>query len=178
MFGKKLFLKHCLCPPNSIHNTNLSPRLLAVLIVIFLCMAGLVASPAEAETSPHVIPAQPIHPAVPTAAAFVPQTSTTGFPGASWQTATPQEVGMDPVKFSAAMSLLPSPSVVIRNGRIVGQKGDIARTGYIWSGSKSLIALIFARLLQQGRIANYDVVVPNNNVPSNHTATFRQFLSM
>jgi hypothetical protein len=53
------------------------------------------------------------------------------FPGASWQTATPEEVGMDPVKFSTAMNSLPSPAVVIRHGKIVGQKGDIARTGFV-----------------------------------------------
>jgi hypothetical protein len=79
-------------------------------------------------------------------------------------------------KFAAVMNQLPSPSVVIRNGRIVGQKGDIARTGYIWSGSKSLVALVFAGLLQQGRLANYDVIVPNSNIPTDPPATFRHFL--
>ncbi len=85
---------------------------------------------------------------------------------------------MDPVLFAAAMNSLPSPSVVIRNGKIVGQKGDIARPGYVWSASKSLMALVFARLLQEGRIASYDVTVPNSNVPSDPAATFRQFISM
>ncbi|MGH9903990.1 MAG: serine hydrolase, partial [Pyrinomonadaceae bacterium] len=85
---------------------------------------------------------------------------------------------MDPVKLAEAMATLPSPSVVIRNGRIVGQKGDIARAGFVWSGSKSLTALIFGRLLQQGRIANYDVMVPGSNDPTDPPASFRQFLSM
>ncbi len=76
------------------------------------------------------------------------------------------------------MDTLPFPAVVIRNGRIVGQKGDITRTGYIWSGSKSVVALMVARLLQQGQIAHYDVAVPNSNVPSDPPATFRQFMSM
>ena len=85
---------------------------------------------------------------------------------------------MDPTLFAAAMNSLPSPAVVIRNGRIVGQKGDIARTGYVWSASKSLVALVFARALQQGQVANYDVAVPNSNVPGDPPATFRQFMSM
>ena len=85
---------------------------------------------------------------------------------------------MDPVMFASAMAQMPSPSLVIRNGRIVGQKGDIARPGLIWSASKSLTALIFARLLQQGRISGYDVTVPHSNVPTDPGATFRQFLSM
>ncbi|HET9785923.1 MAG TPA: serine hydrolase domain-containing protein, partial [Pyrinomonadaceae bacterium] len=85
---------------------------------------------------------------------------------------------MDPSLFASAMEQMPSPSLVIRNGRIVGQKGDIARSGPIWSASKSLTALIFARLLQQGKISGYDVAVPNSNNPTNPTATFRQFMSM
>ena len=84
---------------------------------------------------------------------------------------------MDPAKFAAAMDRMPSPSLVIRNGKIVGQKGDIARSGFTWSGSKSLMALIFARLLQEGKVG-YDTVVPGSAVPTSPTATFRQFLSM
>ena len=85
---------------------------------------------------------------------------------------------MDPALFATAMDRMPSPSLVIRNGRIVGQKGDIARPGLTWSASKSLTALIFGRLLQQGKISGYDVVVPRSNVPTNPGATFRQFMSM
>src|SRR6185295_15810504 len=143
---------------------NLSPRILATLLIVtLLSLAALAGSPAGAKSSPPI----------PT-----PQVVASTFPGSSWPTATPQEVGMDPTKFANAMNQLPSPSLVIRNGRIVGQKGDIARTGYVWSASKSMVALIFARLLQQGKISGYDAVVPNSNNPGNPSATFRQFLSM
>jgi hypothetical protein len=106
----------------------------------------------------------------------VPAQSTV-YPGAQWETATPQEVGMDPVKFNEALATLPAPAVVIRHGKIVGSKGDIARSGYIWSASKSLTALIAARLIQQGRIS-YDIVVPGSNVPTDPVASYRQFMSM
>ena len=112
------------------------------------------------------------------ASTVAPQMSAADYPLGGWQTATPQEVGMDPAKFAAAMDLMPSPSLVIRNGKIVGQKGDITRPGLIWSASKSLVALVFARLLQQGKISGYDAVVPNSAVPTSPSVTYRQFLTM
>lgn len=99
------------------------------------------------------------------------------FPGASWQTATPEEVGMDPVKFATAMNSLPSPAVVIRHGKIVGQKGDIARTGFVQSASKSLTALIAGRLIQQGQLS-YDTLVPGSDNPTKPLASYRQFMNM
>jgi CubicO group peptidase (beta-lactamase class C family) len=99
------------------------------------------------------------------------------FPSAQWETARPEEVGLDPLKFSQALATLPSPAVVIRQGKIVGAKGDITRSGFVWSASKSLLALLAARLMQQGRI-NYDDVVPGSNLPTNPAATYRQFLAM
>lgn len=101
----------------------------------------------------------------------------TVYPGARWETATPQEAGMDPVKFNAALATLPSPAVVIRRAKIVGSKGDITRSGYIWSASKSLTALIAARMIQRG-IINYNALVPGSNVPTDPLASYRQFMSM
>src|SRR4026207_2336703 len=118
--------------------TNRTKRFIAPLLVAFLSVAAVatkITSPVGAKTPDPTIS---------------PQTSAAEYPSGSWQTATPQEVGMDPVKFAAAMDKMPSPSLVIRNGKIVGQKGDIARSGLTWSASKSLMALIFARLLQDG----------------------------
>ena len=144
--------------------TNRSLGLIAPFVAAFLSVAAITAitSSTGAKT-----PDPPLS----------PQTSAAEYPLGGWQTATPQEVGMDPALFAAAMDRMPSPSLVIRNGKIVGQKGDIARSGFTWSGSKSLMALIFARLLLEGKVG-YDSTVPGSNVPTNPTATFRQFMSM
>ena len=144
--------------------TNRSLGLTAPFIAAILSIAAVavITSPTGAKTSDPTIS---------------PQTNAAEYPIAGWQTATPQEVGMDPALFAAAMDRMPSPSLVIRNGKIVGQKGDIARPGFTWSASKSLMALIFARLLQEGKVG-YDSAVPGSNVPTNPTATFRQFMSM
>jgi CubicO group peptidase (beta-lactamase class C family) len=102
---------------------------------------------------------------------------TAEFPATHWETTEPSAVGMDPAKLSQALATLPSPAVVIRHGKIVAVKGDITRCGFIWSASKSLTALIAARLMQQGQLS-YDMVVPGSNVPANPVATYRQFLAM
>jgi uncharacterized protein (TIGR03437 family) len=99
------------------------------------------------------------------------------FPASTWQTATPEEVGMDPAKVAQALATLPEPAVVIRRGRIVAAKGDIARPAYIWSASKSLVALAAARLMQQGHIT-LDTPVPGSDDPTGPPATYRHFLSM
>ncbi|HYE75916.1 MAG TPA: serine hydrolase, partial [Blastocatellia bacterium] len=101
----------------------------------------------------------------------------TVFPESVWQTATPEEVGMDSAKVAQALATLPEPAVVIRHGKIIASKGDITRPGYIWSASKSLVALIAARLIQQGYIT-LDTPVPESNDPDGPLATYRQFLSM
>jgi len=99
------------------------------------------------------------------------------YPVANWQSATPAEAGFDPVLFQNAMNSLPAPAVVIKSGKLVGSKGTISATSPLWSGSKSITALIGARLMQQGHI-NYDTLVPNSDVPTAPLASYRQFMSM
>lgn len=93
------------------------------------------------------------------------------YPNATWDTATPVEMGFDDGEFATALAALPDKSIVIRNGYVVGTKGSETATGYVWSVSKSLVSMIYARQLQLGNVA-YD-----NVVPSAGGATFRQFLA-
>lgn len=99
------------------------------------------------------------------------------YPGTTWDTRTPSQVGFDTTAFNTALSNLPDKCIVVKNGYIVGTKGNITTTGLIWSASKSLVVLMFARELQQGNL-NYDDVVPDSNVPTSPSATYRQFMSM
>ena len=73
-------------------------RLIAVALIITLSVAAHVVPTTRAKTSDPTLP---------------PQTSAADYPLAGWQTATPQEVGMDPTLFAAAMAQMPSPSLVI-----------------------------------------------------------------
>lgn len=99
------------------------------------------------------------------------------YPGAAWDTATPAEMGFNAGEFAAALAALPDKSIVIRNGYVVGTKGNVTTTGLTWSASKSLVSLLFARQLQLGAVT-YDSTIPGSDVPSAPLATYRQFLSM
>lgn len=102
---------------------------------------------------------------------IVPASST------AWRWYAPQEAGFNPSRLYAALAGLQTPSMIVRNGRIVGTKGDITNEGFIWSGSKSLVALIFARLLHLGSVG-FEDTVPSSDNPISPLATFRQFLCM
>lgn len=101
----------------------------------------------------------------------VPTGSTT------WLWHTPQEEGLDPDEFYAALVHLPSPSMVIRNGRVLATKGDVTLEGLTWSASKSLCALIFGRQLQLTNV-DYTDTVPGSDNPSAPLATFAQMMAM
>jgi hypothetical protein len=95
----------------------------------------------------------------------------------SWWSAVPAEVGVDPDLFYPSVAPLLSPSMVIRQGKVLATKGDITQEGYIWSASKSLVALILGRLIHLGSV-DLDDTVPGSDVPTSPTATYRQFASM
>lgn len=97
--------------------------------------------------------------------------------GGAWDTATPAEMGFNTTQFNAALANLPDKTIVIKNGYVIATKGNVATTGFIWSASKSMVALIFGREHQKGNVT-YDATVPNSNVPGNPLATHRQFLNM
>lgn len=101
----------------------------------------------------------------------VPTGSTT------WLWYTPQEAGFDPDEFYDALAQLPEPSLVLRNGRVVGTRGDVTLEGLIWSASKSLVALMFARQLQLANV-DYTDTVPGSDNPSAPLATFAQMMAM
>lgn len=92
----------------------------------------------------------------------------------TWLSHVPQEEGLDPDEFYAALDQLPARSMVIRNGRVIGTRGDVATEGFTWSASKSLVAMMFARQLQLGNVA-YTEAVPSTGSPS---ATFEQMMAM
>lgn len=97
--------------------------------------------------------------------------------GGAWDTATPAEMGFNASAFATALAACPDKTIVIRNGYVVGTKGNVATTGLTWSASKSLTSLIYARQLYLNTV-NHDDTVPASDFPSAPTATFRQFLSM
>jgi CubicO group peptidase (beta-lactamase class C family) len=99
------------------------------------------------------------------------------YPGATWDTRTPAEAGFDTSSFNTALGNIPSPCMVVRDGYKIGSNGNVATTGLIWSGSKSMVALVAGRLIQQSSIALTDPI-PNSDEPTAPEATLAEFLSM
>lgn len=95
-----------------------------------------------------------------------------------WRSFAPQEVGItDTNTFYAGVNGLLAPSMVVCNGRIIGYKGDITLEGYVWSASKMICAMVFARLLRL-TLLDYTDTVPGSDNPTSPTATVDQFLAM
>jgi hypothetical protein len=94
-----------------------------------------------------------------------------------WLWHTPFEADIRAESFYPAFDTLPSPSLVTKDGRIIAAKGDITLEGYIWSTSKMLCSLIFARQKYLGNIA-YSDTIPSSDFPTTPTATALQFLQM
>lgn len=114
-------------------------------------------------------------PAAPTNIRITLQTAS--YPVPVWPMTTPAAAGFNTAQFQSAMNAMPSPSLVIRAGAIVGSVGSISQARPVWSGSKSLSALIAGRLFHDG-VITLDTLVPGSAVPTLPLASYRQFMSM
>lgn len=102
------------------------------------------------------------------------------FPSADWAIAAPESQGLDSSELDANLNGIAYAGnvAVIRNGYLIKTKGrvDDSRIN-IYSATKSITALVFASLLQQGKVA-YDEVLPRSDYPAAPHASFRHFLTM
>ena len=72
------------------------------------------------------------------------------FPGTVWQTRTPAEVGLDPVKVDAFAAAVGGDGVVIRDGYIVKSWGNYTGSGQSWlSASKPVISTMMLFAMQR-----------------------------
>ncbi len=109
------------------------------------------------------------------------------FPGATWETATPESQGLDGTILAQQIAALGSPAnqgplMVVANGRVVFSVGDLSDPRDLFSCSKSVTAMVAARLAHQGQISDLDQLVPNTvrgawgSYPSD--CSFRLFFNM
>ena len=99
------------------------------------------------------------------------------YPGSDWQTASPESMGFDPVLFQAALNSINGNLAVVREGYLVGQRGNIGEGQLLYSVSKALTSTVFGTLLQSGQVG-LDDLVPFSDNPSAPLASYRQFLNM
>lgn len=106
--------------------------------------------------------------------------STLVFPNSDWLRAVPESQGLSSGKLDAGLNNINYAGnvAIVRNGYLVKTKGDVGDSSInIYSAAKSITALVFARLLQQGKVS-YDELIPRSDYPTAPRASFRHFLTM
>lgn len=78
------------------------------------------------------------------------------FPGAEWQTRTPEEVGLDPVRLEAIAGRAGGRGCVVRHGYLVYAWGDPARRGDVASAAKPWYSHFLFLAVEEGLLPGVD----------------------
>ncbi len=78
------------------------------------------------------------------------------WPGPTWATGTPVEVGLDPGGLNAFSRYVRGRGCIVRHGRLVYTWGDFRRRGDVASAAKPVYAHFLFRALEEGRIGSLD----------------------
>lgn len=80
----------------------------------------------------------------------------TVYPGAGWDTRTPAEAGLDPVKLDAIRATLGGRGCIVRGGCMVYTWGDPSLRADVASACKPWIAHFLFKAVEEGRLAGLD----------------------
>jgi len=78
------------------------------------------------------------------------------YPGVTWETRTPEQVGLSRVKLDALRDLVGGRGCVVRYGYMVYTWGDPTRSADIASAVKPIISTLLLFALQEGRLDSVD----------------------
>lgn len=87
---------------------------------------------------------------------FVVAADDTIYPGATWATHTPAEVGLDPAKLDELSKLVGGRGCVVRHGYLVYSWGEVAKVGDIASAMKPLLSTLLFKAIEEGRLKSVD----------------------
>jgi CubicO group peptidase (beta-lactamase class C family) len=102
------------------------------------------------------------------------------FPGASWETQTPAEAGLDPGKLAELASLVGGSGMIVRSGYQVYTWGNVSQTHNWASASKPVLATLLFRAEQLGATDLESPIgefLPGGS-PSDSAITFFQLINM
>jgi len=107
------------------------------------------------------------------------------FPGTTWETRTPAEVGLDVAKLNAIQTYLGGRGCIVRNGYLVYSWGDITTRGDVASAAKPWYSTLLFKAVEEGKLASldtkavlYETGLTNINASLNYkdtNITFRHF---
>jgi CubicO group peptidase (beta-lactamase class C family) len=78
------------------------------------------------------------------------------FPGAEWETRTPEQAGLDRAKLDALRDLVGGRGCVVRHGYMVYTWGDQARSEDVASAVKPVISALLLLAVQEGKLKSVD----------------------
>ena len=78
------------------------------------------------------------------------------FPGAQWETRTPEQVGLSRMKLEALQHLVGGRGCVVRHGYMVYSWGDQTKSSDVASAFKPLLSTLLLMAVQQGRLKSVD----------------------
>jgi len=78
------------------------------------------------------------------------------YPGTTWETRAPEQVGLDPEKLEAIAVALGGRGCIVRHGYVVHTWGDQAQRGDWMSSSKPLLSTLLFFAIQEGKVPSVD----------------------
>jgi CubicO group peptidase (beta-lactamase class C family) len=81
------------------------------------------------------------------------------YPGKTWDTRAPEQVGLTQTPLDALRALVGGHGCVVRHGFLVYTWGDVSRSGDIASAVKPIISTLLMMAIQEGRLKSVDDLV-------------------
>ncbi len=103
------------------------------------------------------------------------------FPGTSWQSKQPSELGLDEARLKAVATALGGRGCAIKDGYVIQTWGSQDQVGDWFSSAKPVLATLLMFALQEGKIKSFDQPVIDFGWelrPKDRTMTLRHLASM
>lgn len=78
------------------------------------------------------------------------------YPGKEWETRTPEQVGLDPVKLKALEELVGGRGCIVRHGYLAYSWGDITKSADVASAFKPLLSTLLLMAVRDGKLRSVD----------------------
>ena len=103
------------------------------------------------------------------------------FPGATWQTKSPSDLGLDDKQLDVVAMTLGGQGCVVRHGYVIKSWGDQSKRWDIYSASKPVLSTLLMFALQEGKIKSFDQPIADYGwtlSQKDRTMTFRHLANM
>lgn len=103
------------------------------------------------------------------------------FPGKTWQTKAPEELGLDPARLDAVAVSLGGRGCIIKDGYVVKSWGPQDEKSDWFSSAKPVLSTLLFFAIQEGKVESVDTKIASFGwplIPKDQTMTFRHLADM